>query len=185
MHTVVIDLNGLLCERRSRPLPGRAADMVLGRTHIYVRPYARGFVRWLLHTFRVGVWSSAASHNVDPMVDLIFGSDRDKLHFVWSQSQCTPLRHLDSPRPVLAKSLHSLFAAFPEIERSRTLLIDDSEEKASLNPACTAMHPTTWSAADAPFDDFLAPGGKLRGWLMMMNGAPNVPSFIGSNAIVT
>ena len=181
MHTVILDLNGLLLDRRSRPLTNKAPDMVLARTHVYLRPYARGFLRWLLQTFRVGVWSSAASHNAEPMVDLLFGHDRHKLHFIWNQSHCKPLRCLDGPRPVLAKPLESLFAAFPEIERTRTLLIDDSEDKASLNPAYTAIHPLSWSVADAPDDDFLAPGGELREWLTRMNGMRNVPLFVNSH----
>ena len=180
MHTVVLDLNGLLLDRRSRPLPGRPADMVLARTHVYIRPYARGFLRWLLQTFRVGVWSSAASHNAEPMVDLLFGQARRKLRFVWNQSHCKPLCQLDGPRPVLSKPIESLFEAFPEMERTRTLLIDDSEQKASLNPAHTSIHPLTWSVAEAPDDDFLAPGGELREWLMAMNGIHDVPTFVSS-----
>ena len=182
MHTVVLDLNGLLLDRRSTPAPGVEPDLVLGRTHVYIRPYARGFLRWLLQSFRVGVWSSAAPHNADPLVNLLLGGDRRRLRFVWNQSHCKPLCHLDGPRPVLAKPLASLFEAFPEVGRTRTLLIDDSEDKASLNPAHTSIHPPTWSVAEAPHDDFLAPGGELREWLTAMNGTHDVPTFVRTHS---
>lgn len=49
----------------------------------------REFVAWALSNFVVGVWSSARQHNLQGLVQHIFGPRAQSLAFVWGQERCT------------------------------------------------------------------------------------------------
>ena len=73
---LVLDLNGVLLDRRPAPLAGQPPAAVIARTHVYVRPHARDFVAWALRAgARVGVWTSAMPRNAEVLVETALGRD--------------------------------------------------------------------------------------------------------------
>ena len=178
-HLLVVDLNGLLVDRRMTPFvepdgTKRAPDAAFGKFLIYNRPHMSEFVAWAFEHFTVGVWSSAQQHNAKTLVSHIWGEHRDKLAFVWGQDKCTHVGAMDpaKPRskPVLLKDLRKLWAvpSFKRFGPRNTLLLDDSPYKAAMNPEYCAIHPKAYELGteeSVGTDDVLGPGGALRAYL--------------------
>ena len=178
-HLLVVDLNGLLVDRRMTPFvepdgTKRAPDAAFGKFLIYNRPHLSEFVAWAFEHFTVGVWSSAQQHNAKTLVSHIWGEHRDKLAFVWGQDKCTHVGAMDpaKPRskPVLLKDLRKLWAvpSFKRFGPRNTLLLDDSPYKAAMNPEYCAIHPKAYELGteeSVGTDDVLGPGGALRAYL--------------------
>ena len=151
-HLLVVDLNGLLVDRRMTPFvepdgTKRAPDAKFGKFFIYNRPHMTTFVEWAFEHFTVGVWSSAQQHNAKTLVQHIWGESRDRLAFVWGQDKCTHVGAMDPARPkskpILLKDLKKLWASpsFKRFGPRNTLLLDDSPYKAAMNPTHCAIHP--------------------------------------------
>ena len=151
-HLLVLDLNGLLVDRRMSPCveqdgTKRVPDAKFGKFFIYNRPQMNEFVNWLHDKFTVGVWSSAQQHNAKQLVSHIWGKQRDKLAFVWGQDRCTHVGAMDpkkpQSKPILLKDLNELWKtpSYARFGPRNTLLIDDSPYKAVMNPANCAIHP--------------------------------------------
>ena len=176
---LVLDVNGLLLDRRRAPLPERLPDLVTASTYVYLRPFAREFCAWTLQHFRVGVWSSASERNLVPLVNALFGHLAHQLEFVWGQAQCDTLGVCPGTRgkPMFTKSLQRVWDRGLGHPR-RTLLVDDDKYKARVNPDHTALLPPKGDAA-AP-DRVLAYEGKLRWLLSGVAGCIEVPSFLRS-----
>ena len=167
-HMLVLDLNGLLVDRRMSPFENPvdgtkvAPDAKFGKFYIYNRPHMQSFVEWASEHFTVGVWSSAQHHNARTLVNHIWGKQRDRLAFVWGQDRCTHVGAMDPAagpghglgKPILLKDLHALWAvsSYARFGPNNTLLLDDSPYKAVMNPAHTAIHPAeyklSWGGAD-------------------------------------
>ena len=158
-HLLVVDLNGLLVDRRMTPFvepdgTKRAPDATFGKFFIYNRPHMRAFAEWAFEHFTVGVWSSAQQHNAKTLVSHIWGEHRDKLAFVWGQDKCTHVGAMDPrmPRskPILLKDLRKLWASpsFKRFGPRNTLLLDDSPYKAAMNPEHCAIHPKAYEVGD-------------------------------------
>ena len=84
-HLLVVDLNGLLVDRRMTPFvepdgTKRAPDAAFGKFLICNRPHMGEFVAWAFEHFTVGVWSSAQQHNAKTLVSHIWGSTRTSWH---------------------------------------------------------------------------------------------------------
>ena len=75
-HLLILDLNGMLLDRRRTPFPGTDPDLTYSSGkltyYVHLRPHAREFVAFALAHFRVAVWSSAMLHNIKPMLQLVF-----------------------------------------------------------------------------------------------------------------
>lgn len=192
-HLLVVDLNGLLVDRRMTPFvepdgTKRAPDAKFGKFFIYNRPHMTTFVEWAFEHFTVGVWSSAQQHNAKTLVQHIWGESRDRLAFVWGQDKCTHVGAMDpakpKSKPILLKDLKKLWASpsFKRFGPRNTLLLDDSPYKAAMNPTHCAIHPKEYklegerreegdASGDDAFhkrktdDDVLGPGGALREYL--------------------
>ena len=167
-HMLVLDLNGLLVDRRMSPFENPvdgtkvAPDAKFGKFYIYNRPHMQSFVEWASEHFTVGVWSSAQHHNARTLVNHIWGKQRDRLAFVWGQDRCTHVGAMDPAatgpnhrsKPILLKDLNALWAvsSYARFGPNNTLLLDDSPYKAVMNPAHTAIHPAeyklSWGGAD-------------------------------------
>ena len=203
-HLLVVDLNGLLVDRRMTPFvepdgTKRAPDATFGKFFVYNRPHARAFVEWAFEHFTVGVWSSAQPHNARTLVSHIWGEHRDKLAFVWGQDKCTHVGAADpkKPRskPILLKDLQKLWASpsFARFGPRNTLLLDDSPYKAAMNPDHCAIHPKAYAVGDVsasardakplsdPADDALGPRGALRAYLARLaTEADFVDAFVAA-----
>lgn len=195
-HLLVLDVNGLLVERRLRKRARgsrssswrRRPDAVLGAFEVYDRPHLRDFVEFVLHTFAVAVWSSARRENLLPLVGHIFGGEH-ALAAVWDQTNCTATGQYDPNkpgRPLVLKELAKLWRDEPHLSRfgpSNTLLVDDSPHKAARNPPNTAIHPREFVAGRAA-DAALGPGGALRAYLERLADAPAVDAFVAESPYV-
>lgn len=137
---VVMDLNGTLLFRPDRR-----------RSHMFIeRPFARDFMQYAINTFRVAVWSSARPQNVTTMcAQLLGGGDSAylrRLVAVWGRDKFGLCPEDYSQRVQCYKRLERLWAdpalqaSHPEAatggawDRSNTVLVDDSLEKARSEP---------------------------------------------------
>ena len=209
-HMLVLDLNGLLVDRRMSPFENPvdgtkvAPDAKFGKFYIYNRPHMRSFVEWASEHFTVGVWSSAQHHNARTLVNHVWGKQRDRLAFVWGQDRCTHVGAMDPnagqtrSKPILLKDLHALWAvsSYARFGPNNTLLLDDSPYKAVMNPAHTAIHPAeyklSWGAdglaagesEDANrriADELLGPSGALREYLAKLSECETVTEYVAAN----
>lgn len=180
-HLLVLDVNGLLVDRLQEAA-ATPPDLRYGRFFVYDRPHVRDFVVWLLQRFRVAVWSSAQLHNVEPMVQHVFGKSASALRFVWGQDRCSVdgkvrLASGKGSKPRFLKELRHVYAAGLGTEKG-TCLLDDDEYKAARNRPHTALHPRPYSVAQRATDVELGEVGVLRRLLARLAEAPCVPSFI-------
>jgi hypothetical protein len=188
-HLIILDLNGLLLDRRREPFndvePDRLYKSGSNKYFVYLRPHARDFVTFLLANFDVAVWSSAMLHNIHPMVDLVFGKRATELAFIWDQKKCTQDGfvtgrggHKDR-KPLFLKELSLVWAANHGTPTT-TLLIDDDAYKCTRNPAHTAVHPQTYSADQASSDVALGPDGALRSLLSTLITQPSISDYLST-----
>ena len=89
---VVLDLNGVLLDRRDRRerAPDVPAAATIARTRVYLRPYVLDFLAWLRERVTVAVWTSARGENAAKLCALL-GLHAESLLFLWDQSMCTVL----------------------------------------------------------------------------------------------
>lgn len=143
---LILDLNGLFVHREYRGKGGTP----LGEHFVaWKRDGVDDLIEFMLMNFDVVVWSSAAKHNVDLMVDFVFGPDMKKhLKGVHDQSLCTKLPGVMFPgnpyKPVFLKELSKIWELYPEYGPDSTLLIDDSHYKNVNNPVGTWVSPKSW-----------------------------------------
>ena len=176
-HLLVVDLNGLLVDRRMSPHVAPdgtkvAPDGKFGRFLVYNRAHIDDFIDWIHERFTVGVWSSAREHNARALVNHAWGAKRrDKLAFVWGQDRCTHAGAMDprdGPRskPILLKDLRKLWAtpSYARFGPSNTLLLDDSPYKAVMNPPHTALHPAEYvlGSGDDAEENLLGEGASIH-----------------------
>ncbi|KAL2753869.1 hypothetical protein ACRALDRAFT_1069820 [Sodiomyces alcalophilus JCM 7366] len=137
---VVMDLNGTLLFRPDRR---RSQNFI-------ERPFARDFMMYAIDTFKVAVWSSARPQNVITMcTQLLGGADSahlKRLVAVWGRDKFGLCPADYSQRVQCYKRLERLWAdpavqaSHPEAatggawDRSNTVLVDDSLEKARSEP---------------------------------------------------
>ncbi|KAF9067100.1 hypothetical protein BDP27DRAFT_1226510 [Rhodocollybia butyracea] len=134
---LVLDLNGSLLFR-----PSRYKKSNNGGTNVRTvlsRPYVTPFREYLFHpeTSRwldTMVWSSAQPHSVDHMVKRVFGDYTKNLKATWARDtlDLTPDKYKKKSKTV--KDLTKIWNAFPTFSAQNTLLIDDSTDKANLQP---------------------------------------------------
>lgn len=134
----MLDLNGLLLCReyagaasledwkRFHPNLRRKPDAKLGTFYVWKRPHADAFLRWLARRgARVGIWSTAAEHNVVMLVGWLLprAKDRANLSFIWDGSMCTDTGKKDAKNPrkaIVLKELAKLWKA----SRSMKSMVD-------------------------------------------------------------
>lgn len=185
---LVLDVNGLLCDRRRDPVPGLKADAKCGPAYVYDRPHAAEFLKWALQRFRVGVWSSARSYNLEPLVAHVFGPAlRRHLRFAWAQEKCTSdgvvAARNGSTKPKFFKELR-LLASAGHGTLGDILLVDDDPYKAERNPPHTAVHPRAYEVTDKRQDDGLGAQSALRRYLddLSLTSLKTVPEYVKANA---
>jgi hypothetical protein len=133
---VILDLNGSLLFRHPND-----------RTIIDLRPDVKSFIRYLLQTHWVMIWSSATSSSVDRMLsELFMPSEKQNLIAIWDRSHLDLTRDQYYSNIRVYKQLSNVWenmgiqATHPwrqsgfQWNMSNTVLIDDSAVKATSEP---------------------------------------------------
>lgn len=173
---LILDLNGILIHRRYEknldlePPPGAYRE---GNFFVWLRPGLKDFLNYIFEHFEVAVWSSAAKHNLDPLVKEVFGKYYEGLLFVAHQDYCqkiAPPKARDmtngkTTKPLFLKNLDKVWAFSTLKNRynaKNTLIIDDSDEKMVNNPKECHFNPGMWTVNDPTGNEALFPGGTIR-----------------------
>jgi len=212
-NTIVLDLNGLLIDRKKYKIPGRNYDAIVNNNYVYIRPHAREFCGWLMNNFNVGIWSSMMKHNCSKILQIILTKKQNKkLKFVFDQSDCEPLynnagedindfddeyvntstqtraqmRTRTRGRPILTKPIHKIIDAYEDISINNILLIDDSYEKVIFNPDYTCMCVESWNAEHDLHntDTFLAKNSDFRYLLSELRKENSIPVYLSKNTVI-
>ncbi|KAL4578150.1 hypothetical protein LXL04_014269 [Taraxacum kok-saghyz] len=151
------------------------------------RPHCDEFIRFCLEHFVVAVWSSKVSKNVNDLVNMLFGFLRPNLFFVWHQGQCQNLRHTKMGKTIYSKPLKKVWLWWQDYSLNNTLLIDDSQEKTSMNPEGNVLCPPTYfydyNSPDNSLGgcglliDYRCPDGEFRKYLKGLAKAESVPEY--------
>jgi hypothetical protein len=92
------------------------------------RSYYRYCIDWLFANIDViGVWTAAEADYAREVVKVLFPKTNQP-HFVWSRDECVESKGL------YYKPLASLYAAFPDLDRDNTIIVDDRRDIAVYNP---------------------------------------------------
>ncbi|PWZ39817.1 hypothetical protein Zm00014a_022679 [Zea mays] len=170
---LILDLNGLLADINQDRHNAHLSHGTIRGKLVFKRPYCDDFLRFCMHHFELGIWSSRLRANVDAAVDILMEDDvKQRLLFCWDLSKCTGTGFYtleNKTKPLVLKELKKLWDDLPwrqqgEFSPSNTLLLDDSPYKALRNPPHTAIFPCPYSYKDDK-DDALGPGGDLRLYL--------------------
>ena len=127
---VIFDLNGTLISKVKRQ-KAKAIELkhqfMVNDYKVYVRKDA---VKVLNQLFQLGVsiavWTSA--QNGHDITRRLFGSNFDKLEFIWTRSDCLEVNGVHS------KPLHLVFEKNDKWNAQNTFIVDDSPSKAADNP---------------------------------------------------
>lgn len=126
---VVLDIDETLLHASTFPLTN-PCDYKAERTWVYKRPYVDGFLRYCQQNFLVGVWTSARASYAQEIVEQVF--PYLSLVFVFNETHCES--GVDENGHIISiKPLNKL--ATLGFDLSQIVMIDDSPEKHSLNPA--------------------------------------------------
>ena len=161
---VILDMNKLLVYRAFKPtlqreFPQIVPDMLkeatlLGKHYTWLRPGTREFVQELLKHYDVAIWSSAMPENVSLLADFVFGKDRSRLVFEWSQNECEHVIPHPDPKetkPLFKKPLFIVQKGFPgRWNLEDMLIIDDSLAKMNGNPPYSVLITREWSPCVLP-----------------------------------
>ena len=131
-----------------------------GNGWIALRSGCIEFLTTLVEKYNVGIWSTTLKRNVEPIISALQSISNTTLSFffVWYQEQCEVYSNGRIYRPdklgveAMFKPLSTLGGLFKSDAR-RTLLIDDSPYKGSVNPQENCIYPPTFNRFKN--DDFL------------------------------
>jgi len=128
-NLLILDLDETLIYATESPLD-RPADLRIGPYFVHVRPHLHQFLHDVFGQFEVAVWSSADPGYVEQVVRSIV-PDGLTPSFVWSRLRCTPRLDLERHEHVHVKDLRKVKRRGYDLDR--TIIIDDSPEKAQRN----------------------------------------------------
>jgi NLI interacting factor-like phosphatase len=139
---VILDLNGILCHRVRKErvdtnphLPYRPSIARIASTPVIPRDDIIPFLEALNRHYMIAVWTSAKRETAKVLIDSLFPIPlRDRLLFVWTQSECERVYTNEShkrkfEREIFRKPLLKVWKAYPLWNSSNTLLMDDSPDK--------------------------------------------------------
>ncbi|KAF5389700.1 hypothetical protein D9757_006053 [Collybiopsis confluens] len=130
---LVLDLNGTLLFRPK----GKSKQ---GQRTVHPRPYIPSLRQYLFHEktktwLDTMVWSSAQGHNVGEMVKKVFTVEGEMgLKAVWARDTLDLDPKFYHKKTVTIKDLNKIWKTFPVHNAKTTLLVDDSTQKARLQP---------------------------------------------------
>ena len=125
---LVLDLDETLIHATEQSLE-READFMVGKYHVYARPYLKEFLQYAFREFDVGVWTSAGAQYAKDIVSEVF-KDTVPL-FLFSSLRCTLRRNFNTNEYVPVKRLSKLKSMGYRLEQ--IIAIDDTPEKHKEN----------------------------------------------------
>ncbi|KAF9617857.1 hypothetical protein IFM89_039051 [Coptis chinensis] len=187
---LILDINGLLLHIGNKfDLPSNCiADKFISGKAICKRSSCVDFLKFCFQRFNVGLWSSRTKRNLDGVLNIAMGDMKSQLLFCWDQSHCSTTGFYtteNNEKPLMLKELVKLWDKddpnLPwekrEYNESNSLLIDDSPYKALLNPAHTAIFPTSYNIRNKN-NNSLGHGGDIRMYLEGLATSENVQKYI-------
>jgi TFIIF-interacting CTD phosphatase-like protein len=116
---LVLDLNGLLFHKKP----------------LVARPHLNEFLEFAFKYFDVMVWSSGMPHTVENMLNKFFGMYKEQLIAIWARDTFGLTDEQYNSKCLTIKDLSKVWAAFDGRYSARnTILVDDSPEKAQMQP---------------------------------------------------
>lgn len=151
---IILDLNGLLLHRYFSK-SSMHQNIRCGKGWIALRPGCIEFLTLMVEKYNVGIWSTALRQNVEPLITALQGQSETRLSFlfVWCQEQCEVYSNGKIYRPdklgveAMFKPLAKLGNIF-KCDARRTILIDDSPYKGSVNPQENCIYPPTFNSQE-------------------------------------
>ncbi|KAI8387380.1 HAD-like domain-containing protein [Blakeslea trispora] len=162
---LILDLNGTLVSR-------------VGKRSMYARPYSQEFLNYVFDNFNVMLWSSARPHSVRNMSRL-FTTHIKKLVAVWDRESFGLSKYDYNRKCLTIKDLDKVWDYFDgQYDATNTILIDDSPEKAQLQPY-NCVHPHEFEHTS---DSFVSSGEsellQLIEYLKILRTQSNVSNYI-------
>ncbi|CAI9094727.1 OLC1v1030514C1 [Oldenlandia corymbosa var. corymbosa] len=107
-------------------------DVMENNVSVFKRKYSDEFLEFCFERFHVAIWSSRKWENLDPILQNLFPSARDRFICRYSQEQCCKVNQ------VFCKDLTRIWVdlramKYGKFDESNTLLADDSIEKSVRN----------------------------------------------------
>jgi len=149
---VVLDISGVLCCKdngKNTKFGDGLTKISCSNYDVYLRPYAKEFVKWCLDNYDVGIYSSTTYTNVNNIISKIFTSEqRKELKFLWCRDRCELDLDYGKDNSITeystVKNLNNIVVN-PMINKDRKytlkdiLAIDDSGEKLRFNDKSNYM----------------------------------------------
>ncbi|KAK9051442.1 hypothetical protein SSX86_028069 [Deinandra increscens subsp. villosa] len=189
---IIIEMDGLLVDVTSAHREGFRADTMRGSRAVFKRPYCDEFLQFCFTRFNVGVWTSTTRNNTQHALDFLMRETQHKLLFCWNLSQCTDtgFEPVESNcNRLLVKELRKLWEKkdpnlpweLGEYNESNTLLVENTPQRALLNPPHTSIFPYPYHYWNTE-DNSLGPEGDLRIYLEKLAASENVQKFVSENS---
>lgn len=92
-YLIILDVNGLLCKKvlpgsKYRPSDPRIKMIKTNKYFLYIRPGVEQFINRLLDKYRVAIFSSTTSRNLEPILKILFNHNTlRRLAFIWDRSR--------------------------------------------------------------------------------------------------
>ncbi|KAF9588642.1 hypothetical protein IFM89_014180 [Coptis chinensis] len=187
---LILDVNGLLLHIGNKlDLPSDCiVDKFISGKAILKGSFCVDFPKFCFQRFNVGVWSSRTKQNLDGVLDIVMGDMKSQLLLCWDQSHCSTTGFYTVDNNVKLLMLKELVKLWDKDDlnlpwekrkynESNSLLVDDSLYKALLNPAHTAIFPTSYDFRNKN-DNSLRHGGDIRMYLEGLVTSENVQKYI-------
>ena len=135
---IVLDLNGVLCYRVDANLVNKANNpdlglefFKIGHKIVYIRPYAREFIKYCLKYYSVGFYTSTTEKNAKPILKKLIDKEHWKqVKFFWYRDHTHPDPEIGK-NPIIPKygTVKSIVEIKLKYSQKRVLICDDSRIK--------------------------------------------------------
>jgi len=102
MELIILDLDETLIHACSEWI-GRKHDFIAADQMIFVRPYAKDFIRLALQQHKVAIWTASYGQYTQEILEQLF-DDVSDIEFIWDRNDCS-LCSYDSGIEYFAKEL--------------------------------------------------------------------------------
>ena len=125
---LILDLNGVLIHSKKKK--NRNNKFTL-------RPHVHSFIYAMSKRYQLAVWTSKTFERAESIVQQLFHSY--DLLFTWYNDKCD--RKHERNLLYMIKDLRKVWNQFDKYDKTNTILLDDSEEKCTVNNSYNCIHP--------------------------------------------